>query len=1346
MDVKIGQTVESKDGKQGIVRYAGTLEIASGSWLGLELPDRSGKNDGSVQGKRYFSCQQGYGIFIRKESVVRIVKQAPSVPRTNGTAVASSGAAKARQSTIGAGADAARKRQSMMSTGSSTAGSRLSLRSPTKSPTKGMSSASSTASTPRTGTPATTARTSDSSTKSRLSTTGRTSMAPPPAPKKTTPATRQSMSGGIGRSAASPASKSSAGSRASLGTSRLSLQPRVAPEATSHPSRTRAADEDSHPRSPTIDEDEEDEGPGAESIDHVLQQQSPQEDVPQPPPEPAPSETTRSRTTSISRANHTAENRAADKKEVEQLKAKLRTIEKKAAEDREKLQKFDTLQNDKDRYETIIQTLQKKLKTNQQTMSDLRALKDEAEQKAAQVPPPTSGEIESELELANLDREMAEERAELAQAELDMLKSKHEELELELEILREENRELGSSMSQEELSSAGWLQKEREVERLRQALGLLRDHSKETESELHSQIRELQDTVDETEKMAALYEQTAQKLAQLDSTNKHLMEQLEDAETNDEVVVAMEAQREQAAATIEQLKKQIQEFEEHIQVTDELERFHIDEERQLHYDLDESEAQLNEKHRQVLEQEKAIEDLEFTLSKFREVVSGLQGDIDELRRSRDLNETQANEMNVKSRAMMDLNLQLQNSAAKTQLKTIDYEMRDMQAEQARSHLEIVQLFVPESFDQDRNPVLALLALKRIKSKAMLVKSILGDRMRDRPHLAQDDPFSVFEVMEKMDRIAACCARFIDFINTCSTEEFTRLSGAVYELEPVERSVSVWVDALRRDELGTESAETLQRMIGILLDMSEKLISESTESKATELVSQCSLAERYADITALQLTALLKAVQLRLGEPKEDDEEALAFDKKLDAAATKARTVKYLASKVTAALADLRANAMCLGETAWVFFEDTERAAEQLSAFVREVGKVVIDELNKFDSEQSPSYASMADLMSAKATTLAVQPEAKASSPDDIFNMLTQSLSSLQSRIDDLSHKSADVSSAVEFESSLIAPWAARAKALKAQKLLSQDTAEELQRVKARSEGQARDLTEKSKEAEELRIRVEVLESRQKESKAKDSEVRALKDDADRIAREKASLIDELERTKSDMEETLAKREKEREELQALKSAALANGGAAATQVVSSLGEAGESGGALRAEIDALQVEILSLQSAVRYLRAENSALKVPVGEVALRAERNSWLSADHLKSKRALNQAQERKERVRKEGKDVLEGLIELAAGAKGVKLKIRERGTIGGDGWQRMESTTRWHVARQREMVEQWKGEVDEVIRRSKLDVRSTTNAGGARIRGKYALPDLPEGKGGLVDGNRRVGIVGEDGVDGRA
>ena len=128
MDIKIGQTIESKDGKQGIVRYSGTLHIASGQWLGLELADRTGKNDGSVQGERYFVCEAGYGIFIRKESVERIVKQGPVATRPNGVSKPNGATAKPRPSTIGVGPEAARKRQSMMSTTSSTAGSRLSLR------------------------------------------------------------------------------------------------------------------------------------------------------------------------------------------------------------------------------------------------------------------------------------------------------------------------------------------------------------------------------------------------------------------------------------------------------------------------------------------------------------------------------------------------------------------------------------------------------------------------------------------------------------------------------------------------------------------------------------------------------------------------------------------------------------------------------------------------------------------------------------------------------------------------------------------------------------------------------------------------------------------------------------------------------------------------------------------------------------------------------------------------------------------------------------------------------------------------------------------------------------------
>ncbi|KAI9871391.1 MAG: hypothetical protein M1823_008461, partial [Watsoniomyces obsoletus] len=126
---KVGQTVETQDGRQGVVRYAGPLHIAAGDWLGLELSDDSGKNDGSVKGERYFQCPPRYGIFVRKESIVKIAKQAAPAQRPNGATLTANGSAtKPRPSGV-MPADIARKRQSLMGGGTgSTAGSRVSVR------------------------------------------------------------------------------------------------------------------------------------------------------------------------------------------------------------------------------------------------------------------------------------------------------------------------------------------------------------------------------------------------------------------------------------------------------------------------------------------------------------------------------------------------------------------------------------------------------------------------------------------------------------------------------------------------------------------------------------------------------------------------------------------------------------------------------------------------------------------------------------------------------------------------------------------------------------------------------------------------------------------------------------------------------------------------------------------------------------------------------------------------------------------------------------------------------------------------------------------------------------------
>jgi len=103
------------------------------------------------------------------------------------------------------------------------------------------------------------------------------------------------------------------------------------------------------------------------------------------------------------------------------------------------------------------------------------------------------------LEMATLDREMAEERCEVLQLELDSLKERQEELIAENEYLKSENEEFirGAGVREGGERSAGILQLERQNERLREALVRLRDVTGAREQELKSEITALTEEIDQ---------------------------------------------------------------------------------------------------------------------------------------------------------------------------------------------------------------------------------------------------------------------------------------------------------------------------------------------------------------------------------------------------------------------------------------------------------------------------------------------------------------------------------------------------------------------------------------------------------------------------------------------------------------------------------------------------------------------------------------------------------------------------------------------------------------------------------------------------------------------------------
>eukprot|EP00049_Salpingoeca_infusionum_P022399 m.6512 g.6512 ORF g.6512 m.6512 type:complete len:1268 (+) comp5165_c0_seq1:279-4082(+) len=77
--MEVGSRVRVKEKKvDGVVQFIGVVKFASGKWIGLELDEPKGKNDGSVQGEQYFTCEPNYGMFVRQSQLVLLNGDEPA--------------------------------------------------------------------------------------------------------------------------------------------------------------------------------------------------------------------------------------------------------------------------------------------------------------------------------------------------------------------------------------------------------------------------------------------------------------------------------------------------------------------------------------------------------------------------------------------------------------------------------------------------------------------------------------------------------------------------------------------------------------------------------------------------------------------------------------------------------------------------------------------------------------------------------------------------------------------------------------------------------------------------------------------------------------------------------------------------------------------------------------------------------------------------------------------------------------------------------------------------------------------------------------------------------------------
>ncbi|EAQ86936.1 hypothetical protein CHGG_08189 [Chaetomium globosum CBS 148.51] len=1274
LELAEGRRVQLADQRHGFIRFFGHTNFAPGLWVGVELDDDSGKNDGSVNDVRYFDCDMGYGMFVRPTALKLLAEPAaPLYPQpkkkgrpssmfsasSRGSTPADPGLTK-RISLNAPSPTPSQKQQTRTPTG---------IRSPTRSPTKQLGTAPSSGAPSRTTTPSNAKPAPGARSRPAIA-TARPSMAPPPMPVRQT---RQASSAAVPKTTGGIPKTTGAPTRTPSGRLAVTTKPNVVRSAVTRASsvaipgsakfhttgkRSSSSSAASGPKS-------SDEDVGSPPITSPVQSRTMALEKLTGSTSTKPTTATKQPTKPSSAAAASprpAAGNAAATKEIEDLKAKLRVLEKKRIEDREKLNDLDKMKSERDRFERIIQTLQIKYQPQQQEIAELKRQLKEAESRLYNVED-IQQEHETAMELATLDREMAEEMADVYKTELDALKHKTEELKLEVDILREENSEFTKGMSSEDIASTGWLQMEKDNERLREALIRLRDISREQEDEFKHQIKEMQDTLAEGDAFKDKLHACEIELAQKESAVEDLREQLDNALGAEDIIETLTEQTMNQSEEIKELKATILDLEELKEVSDELEINHVNNQKEMQDEIDKRDAVIAEQARQAAIQQQAIEDNEYTLSRFRELVTNLQSDLADMHASRAVTENESEQLNARSRAMLDLNMKLQISAAKAQVKTIDLELRRMEAQEAEQHLEIVTMFLPDTYQTDRDSVLALLRFKRLASKADILNGFIKERVNGQTHPGHENElFEGCGAMDKLAWISCMCDRFINSISHCSLEQFAKYEGALYELEPVERALNGWIEGLKQDDLNEKKCSVeLQRTIALMTHLGEVHISSDLESFADDIHMKASLMQSYLESAAVSFAATATMVQRVVAQ--DDEELGQHFSKKAEAVVTQTRSAKVIANKTVRALEDLKSRSLSLLPETLDAFEQCETATAELADMARRIGLDLHGFLHEEGRADPYTYSDVQSCTQKTAMT------AFSADETDLFSTYLNKLRFVTSQISDLAALSIDLSNTQEFERSP-APWILRSQELKMLKKIPIEVEAETRRLKDDLHNTRRNLAIRDEDLSTAQLKIETLESRMRDAKAKTSRISELESQIEAAKEQNTTLSESIE--KQDRELRSLELECDKWKQVASSSRAVTGGGAEE-------GEAGAKANQERAvatarEIETLKTEINGLRSSLRYLRDDNRRARTN------EQPNHDWLAEPLIKN---VPPAEQRKANIASESKAVLGELVNLASSATVYDMASLPADKVA---WKPAEATPQFHAHQQVQNFLEWK------------------------------------------------------------
>ncbi|KAI0801398.1 dynactin [Fomes fomentarius] len=1115
VDPPLGALVEVTAGR-GIVKFSGATSFSAGKWVGIELFDSNGKNDGSINGIKYFNCKPQYGVFVRP-SQVKVISATPEPPPA----------------------------PAVRAVGHQRTGS--------------------------------------------LSRTP--SVRSIPSPRAGSPAKPSVSAQGNGHALLSPSRPSATRLGSPSKRQTLTLQPRT--------SLTRRGSIQSEAPSPTVGRSPRlPESPVLEPAPRLFPKTySPGQGSPQPPqpsslrrvssprPESEPDQIDEPPLPSVITPPRPATPPKVDDTELQELRAKIRVLEAKRADDARHVRELETRLSEAESFVALRPKLQAKL--NQQ-QTDLIATRRELAdaQQLAQLAESRIVDTQEQLEMAMLDKEMAEERAEVAEADLEEAREKLAILEVETEHLREGGIvEGGGDTSVKE--SLVYIQLEKQNERLKEALIRLRDITQETEQDQRRRIAEMEKDVTTLDEIQSQYETTLIKLQNAETQIEDLKEQLDDALGAEDLLVQLTERNLMLGEKIEEMRITIEDLEALKELNDELEENHVETEKTLQEEIDAKDNKLHEQTRKIQNLEETCQDLEGTIVQFRELVLSLQTELDTLRAETQTAQHESATAASQNAAMMSLNLKLQSTASKNQARHIDLEVKKIEAREARELLTIIQPYLPQVYvESDMDATNCYLFFQRLAAKVDLINSVIAQAHNLPESLngpVSDVLVGICEMRGRLSSLSTTCKRFAAILRKCDVEAFLNTGRIYAEIAPMEKRIDMHIDLLRREEFRelecVSDAAKIQSQFDHLSETYfnnfEYDLGERELGYALSFDHDLEMFAASVGLIKTSVDAVLKDkdVEANLGsvDPEADFFEPL--QKLLD----QCRSAKVLSKKLTKRVEDLTQDSMALKSHLVPQLQALNNTVPELVNFGFSLAQLVMPHISDVRAAKSAfELSTVLSFVTEVAGSTVGKGRTDDSSPWESVGEFLNQVMQEAGRIVPLS---------LESENTLkilgTAPWVSRIDEIKAATAVNVEAERKVAQLNDEMQALARSLRVKDQTIQETGVKIELMERRMEMVKKQADTITDLENELAKARKQERAYEEAMEQLQADLDAL----EQDNSKLKAI--ANNPERQPSTTQVVEPETVPTES----NLETSYLLEQLEALRGTVRFLRSENSFLK-----------------------------------------------------------------------------------------------------------------------------------------------------------